>query len=316
MGRNDDWLQMEDLVEIYIRKWIDTSIQPIAIVQLAHGMAEHIERYDEFASFLLKHRIFVIGNDHRGHGKTGEKAKLFGYFADENGFDRATKDLYQITNYIRTLFPKIPLFLMGHSMGSFLVRRYIQQYSDMVQGVILSGTAGNPGIPGKLGQLVAKWEMIKHGKKAPSPVLDQLIFGSYNKPFPNESTKFAWLSRNEEEVAKYLTDPYCGFVCTSGFYFDLLTGLATIHQNARIEQIRKDLPMLFISGKKDPVGANGKGVQKAIKQYKRNGIENIETIFYEEGRHEVLMELNKNEVYDDIYQWLSKQIETVKTDQS
>lgn len=303
MEKQQFWLQMDDGMDISVQKWFHEKT-PKAILQLSHGMAEHIERYDHFARFLTEKDIFVYGNDHRGHGKTGDKAGIFGYFSDENGFERVTDDLLKVTEKIKSEFPAVPIILFGHSMGSFLVRRYIQKYPNQVQGVIISGTGGNPGLAGKVGKMWAQWESKKNGRDHSSPTMDRLIFGSYNKGFENGKSKFAWLTRDEQVVEAYLKDPYCGFVCTSGFFVDLLSGLETIHKDEEIQKINKALPVYIFSGAKDPVGAKTFGVKSVIHQYKKNGIHNLEYRFYDNGRHEMLNEINKEEVFQDIYNWL------------
>ncbi|MBS4197807.1 alpha/beta hydrolase [Lederbergia citri] len=300
------WIKMDDGVEIHVKKWVEPDAQPVAILQLAHGMAEHIDRYNGFAEHLVQNGIFVYGNDHRGHGETGEKAGTVGFFADENGFDRVVDDLYGINQSIHHEYPDIPIFLMGHSMGSFLVRRFIQKYSSSVEGVILSGTAGSPGIAGKLGKLIAKWESRLKGPKAPSPFLDRLSFGSFNKSIQNPNTTFDWLSRDSNEVEKYINDPHCGFVCSSGFFYDLFDGLEKIHDSKLNQSIRKDLPILFFSGDKDPVG--GSKVVEVIKQYREMGLLNIDSTFLKDGRHEMLNETNKYEVYQLVLKWITKQL--------
>ncbi|MBS4202442.1 lysophospholipase [Bacillus sp. FJAT-49732] len=306
MKASINWLQMDDGVEIYVKRWNETDAQPIAIIQLAHGMAEHIDRYNEFAEHLVENGIFVYGNDHRGHGHTGEKAGFVGFFAEENGFDRVVEDLYIINQSIHHEYPKIPIFLMGHSMGSFLVRRFIQKYSSSVHGVVLSGTAGSPGLAGKLGKLMAKWEGRIKSPTTPSPFLDRLSFGSFNKRIQNPKTPFDWLSRNHNEVEKYINDPHCGFVCSSGFFYDLFEGLEKIHDPNLNQYISKNMPMLFFSGDQDPVGGNK--VLKVIQQYKDIGLLNIDSTFFEDGRHEMLNEINKDEVYRLVQQWIIKQL--------
>lgn len=309
MERTFDWIKTDHNVDLYVRKWIIPDVQPTAIVQLSHGMAEHIERYDTFANFLLQKGIYVYGNDHRGHGQTGKKAGLHGFFAEENGFEQVVDDLYAVNEFIRREYPNVPIFLMGHSMGSFLARRYIQKYSHSIRGVIISGTGGNPGIAGKLGKVIAKREIRKAGVKSPSPLLNRLSFGSFNKGVVNPKTDFDWLSSDPIEVNKYINDPLCGFICSSGYFFDLFTGLEKIHNNQLIQQIPKDLPIFIFSGEKDPVGGNTKGVQKVIQQYKQNGLENVDYMFFKDGRHEMLNETNKEEVFHTVYDWLSKQLE-------
>jgi alpha-beta hydrolase superfamily lysophospholipase len=171
------WITMDDQVELYVKRWImEEETQPRAILQLSHGMAEHIERYDDFARFLVSKGIFVFGNDHRGHGHTGEKAELYGFFSEDDGFERVVDDLYEINKQIQKEYPNVPIFLMGHSLGSFLARRYIQKYADSINGVIISGTGGNPGLAGKLGKWIAKSEIRKKGLKTPSPLLKSPFF--------------------------------------------------------------------------------------------------------------------------------------------
>ncbi|MGE8205072.1 alpha/beta hydrolase [Heyndrickxia sp. NPDC080065] len=303
------FLKMDDQVEVFVKKWENLNEQPNAIVQLSHGMAEHIERYDDFAKFLVQHNIFVYGNDHRGHGRTGEKAGLFGFFSEQEGFERAVDDLYAVNLLIQKEYKDVPIILLGHSMGSFLARRYIQRYGESITGVIISGTGGNPGLTGKLGKQIAKREIRKHGLKTPSPLLNRLSFGSYNKHFSNLKTEFDWLSSDPDEVEKYMNDPLCGFVCSAGYFYDLLKGLEMIHDNRLIQNIPKELPIFIFSGTEDPVGGYSKGVQKVIQQYKRNGLENIESKFFTDGRHEMLNEKNKIDVYHLIFHWITRQLE-------
>ncbi|WP_017755150.1 alpha/beta hydrolase [Calidifontibacillus oryziterrae] len=308
MREENRWLTMSDGEEIYIKSWFEDDIIPKAIVQLSHGMAEHIERYEAFANELVENHIFVYGNDHRGHGKTGEKQGLLGFFAEKNGFERAVEDLNEVNQFIKDKHPDIPIFLLGHSMGSFLVRRYIQRFQDNVNGAIISGTAGNPGFLGKIGKQIAKAQIRKLGKKEKSPLLNKMTFGNYNKKIANVETEFDWLSRDRNEVKKYNDDPLCGFIPTAGFFYDLLTGLEIIHQDNEVKNINKQLPILFFSGEHDPVGNHTKGVVEVIKQYKNHGIQHIEYIFYKEGRHEMLNEVNRVEVTGHIINWIEKQL--------
>ncbi|UII57079.1 lysophospholipase [Cytobacillus spongiae] len=302
------WLEMSDGHEVFVSYWYQEGLKPKAIVQIAHGMAEHIERYHEFANFLVSHGIFVYGNDHRGHGKTGEKAGILGFFAEENGFERAVDDLKEINSYIKHASPQVPVFIMGHSMGSFLVRRFIQRYEQSVSGVILSGTGGNPGFLGKLGKLVANSQIRKHGKRTESPLMNQLSFGNFNKRFSDGSSEFNWLTRDAKEMQKYIDDPLCGFIATAGFYSDLMTGLERIHHNQEVRKIDKELPFFIFSGDQDPVGKDTKGVKQVIDQYTKHGIHQIEYKYYYEGRHEMLNELNREEVMRDILEWLEKRL--------
>ncbi|MRH42049.1 alpha/beta fold hydrolase [Aquibacillus halophilus] len=304
-----EWIETIDKEKIYMQKWTNHSISPKAIIQIAHGMAEHIKRYQEFSDFLIDNKIFVYGNDHRGHGKTGENKGMMGYFAEEQGFEKAVDDLYQITKQIKQEFPNVPVILFGHSMGSFLARRYIQKY-NVLDGVILSGTGYNPSIVTTFGKKIAKREVRKKGNSTPSLLLNRLAFGAFNKKFPNTETKFDWLSRDKEQVKLYIDDPHSGFVPSASFFYDLFDGLQMIIDDQLIEQISKDLPILFISGDKDPVGNQTTGVKKVIAQYSKHGIDNMESIFYKDGRHEMLNETNREEVFQDILNWINQTIET------
>lgn len=294
------WLSVADGTDIYVKKWHNTTIKPRAIVQLSHGMVEHINRYNDFANFLLKNHIFVYGNDHRGHGNTGEKQGQLGYLSDQNGFAKITEDLHEITKLIKKEFPDTPLFLFGHSMGSFLARHYVQNYSEAIDGLILSGTGFFPTVTSLSGKALAS---ILPAKKE-SKLMNTLAFGTYNKKIANQKTSFDWLSRNQDAVKQYIDDPHAGYVPTARFFYDLMSGFSQIQHKKFNKNIHKDLSILFISGDADPVGNYSKGVWKVAKDYDQTGISNIKVHLFEDGRHELLHELNKEEVYRTIYNWI------------
>lgn len=297
----------KDRTSIYVNKWTpNEATKPKAIVQIAHGMAEHIERYSDYAKALTNEGYIVYGNDHRGHGKTAGSNENLGFFADENGWDLVVEDMHELTNIIKIENPKLPIFLFGHSMGSFLSRTYMQRYGKDVNGVILSGTGGNSGLLGNVGILLAKREIKKNGKRFRSKKMDKLSFGSFNNAFKPNRTGFDWLSRDTKAVDKYIEDPLCGQIFTTGFFYDMLYGLKKLMKKKYIKKTPKDLPIFFISGDKDPVGKNTKGVYQAIKTYKKIGIKDISYKFYKDSRHEILNEINKEEVYNDIIEWLNK----------
>lgn len=307
MEMNNFILKSKDEMNIYVNKWIlKNNIKPKAVVQIAHGMAEHIDRYNSFSKALTNEGYIVYGNDHRGHGKTAGSPENLGYFADDNGWNLVVEDMHELTKVIRKEYAGLPVFLIGHSMGSFLSRSYIQRYGNDINGVILSGTGGNTGILGNVGIFLAGHEMKKMGKRFRSKKLDKLSFGSFNKTFKPNRTNFDWLSRDAEEVNKYIEDKLCGEIFTAGFFYDMLSGLRDLNKKENIRKIPKELPIYFISGDKDPVGKNTKGVLQAINSYKKVGIYDISYKFYKDARHEILNELNKEEVYIDIIEWLDK----------
>lgn len=296
------WMQTKDHVAIYVKKWYKEAQQPKAIIQIAHGMVEHIQRYDDFAQYLVTQNIFVYGNDHRGHGKTGERHGLFGFLASEDGFTKTVDDLYEVTKQIKQDYPDAPLFLFGHSMGSFLTRKYIQNHSAEINGVIFSGTGFYSTLTTQLGKAVARILPPKEKSK----LMNHLAFGAYNKKITGRKTSFDWLTRDKEAVQKYIDDPHTGFIPTGRFFYDLMTGLSQIHNQTKNEAIRNDLPMLIISGGADPVGDYAKGIWKTAHLYEQAGLLKITTMLFENGRHELLNERNKEEVYIAIYQWVLK----------
>lgn len=298
------WLESVDDVQIYVEKWFNPEKQPKAIVQVAHGMVEHFQRYHAFAQHLVDQDIFVYGNDHRGHGKTGQKQGIMGYFSEKDGFDKATDDLLLVTRKIQEEFPDKPIILLGHSMGSFLARNYIQEHSELINGVILSGTGFYPSLTTAVGKSVAA--RLKPREK--SPLMNRLAFGAFNRKIDKPKTPFDWLTRDESIVTAYMQDRFAGYIPTARFFVDLMTGLQYIHNPKRNAKIRKDLPILFISGDADPVGNYAKGIWKTASMYKQLGMENITTTLFEGARHEVLNEVNKMEVYEVICRWIARNL--------
>lgn len=295
-----------DGTKIFAYKWLPAGTTKVrAAVQISHGMAEHAARYERFAKKLTAAGYAVYANDHRGHGKTAGSLENLGYLADEEGWDRVVDDMHVLTGLIRKENKKAPIFLFGHSMGSFLSRQYAMLHGGELKGLILSGTAGDPGLLGKIGLFLAKREAAKKGKKTKSPMLDGLSFGSYNKAFRPNRTKFDWLSRDTVEVDKYVADPYCGNVFTAGFFCDMLGGLAYINNRDNIRKIPRDLPVFLSSGSQDPVGANTKGVLQVYNSYVSAGIKDVTYRFYQGARHETLNETNREEVFADVVAWLN-----------
>ena len=296
-----------DNKQIHIYEWIPENEADVkGVLQIAHGMAEHAARYDDFALFLNKQGYAVFANDHKGHGKTAGSVENLGYFADKDGFQQVVSDMRSLTEKINERFPGKPVFLMGHSMGSFLARYYSIEDSSKLKGLILSGTAGHPGVLGQVGKMLTKIIIAFSGKKSPSPLMTKLSFGAYNNQFKPNRTDYDWLSRDENEVDKYVNDPFCGTVFSVGFYNDLLGGLLQVNNEAEIAKTDKKLPIYLISGGKDPVSENGKGIKELNEKYKKAGITDVEMKLYADARHEILNETNKEDVYNDILDWLNR----------
>ncbi|MBW9148842.1 lysophospholipase [Clostridium sp. CM028] len=293
-------------LEIFVYKWLpNVNVQIKGIVQIAHGMAETAARYENFASALTNDGFIVYANDHRGHGKTAGEVRKLGELG-ENGFNSMVENMHELNEKIKEENPNLPIFLFGHSMGSFLTQRYICLYGSGLKGAIISGSCGKQGIIIEIARLIAKREIKKNGKIAKSKKLDRLSFGRYNNSFKPNRTAFDWLSRDNKQVDKYIDDPFCGTVFTTGFFYDFLGGLKGIADDKEIKNIPKDLPIYIFSGDKDPVGKNGKGVLKLVKTYKRHGIKDLTYKLYKNGRHEMLNETNKEEVIVDVIRWIKE----------
>ena len=284
----------------YATSWVIDN--PKAIVVISHGMAEHAERYDDFARFLNNNNYSVYAIHHIGHGDAIKDIK--GHF-EKGDFDKCVDNLRSLITDIRKEI-KAPLYLLGHSMGSFMAQSFIQKYPYDIDGVILSGSA-KTGALHKMGSFVAHLLFAFTNQKAQNNFLDKVAFGSYNKRFEPQRTKFDWLSRDNAIVDKYIEDDLCGYVCTTGFYKAFFKGMTSLNKN--VDEIRKDLPIYIFSGEEDPVGNYGEDVINLCHNYLNHGIYDVEIKLYEGGRHEMLNETNKDEVYNDVLIWLDKHVE-------
>lgn len=289
---------------IYAQKWIDKKMQPRGVIQLVHGMQEHIGRYEEFANILATHGFIVVAHDHLGHGHTAETEEELGYFTKKDGWNRLADDIHILQNKIRKEYPNIPYIIFGHSMGSLVVRTYLTKYDDEISGAILSGTSGQ-----KLGliagQMLTKLIILVKGEKYRSSLLEYLITGSFNKKFKPNRTKADWTTRNEEIVDKYQKDPLCGKNFTASSYLELLKGTYYLSKQKNINKTAK-IPIYIFSGDKDPVGGMGKGVIKVYNMLKKAGLTNVTIRLFQNGRHEMLNEINKDEVYFYLLKWIDE----------
>lgn len=279
--------------------------QPIGILQIAHGMVEFIDRYDDFAEYLAGRGYVVVGNDHLGHGASVGSKEDWGYFAAENGADCVLEDMHRLTVMTKESYPDVPYFLLGHSMGSFFTRKYLCAFGGEISGAIISGTGWQPPIVLGLGKTLARVLAVFHGWHYRSALIDKMSFGGMNKPFEPAATERDWLTRDEAIVRKYLDDERNNFVFTLNGYFNLFDTISFVQKKKNLAKMPKALPVLFISGGKDPVGNAGEGVARVSSRFIRAGMQNVSTILYPEYRHEILNELGKEFVYNDIIQWIT-----------
>lgn len=301
------YVTLSDGKRAFYYRWDVEQGEPRAAVQVVHGMAEHGARYDELARHLAQAGCVVYAQDLRGHGKTAEDASELGWFADQLGWDRAAEDLREFAEKITREQPGIPLFLLGHSMGSFLARTAMISFPGLYQGVLLSGTGGDPGPAGVVGSWIARRHIRRYGPRHPDKVLDRLSFGSFNRPFKPARTPFDWLSRDEAEVDAYIADPLCGCICSSAFFRDLLSGLKFIHRREHIDRIPKDMPVLLFSGEQDPVGKRGKEVRKTADLFRQAGLQDVTLQLFPDARHELFHELNRGEAAELVSRWILDQ---------
>lgn len=273
--------------------------EPKAIVQLLHGMAEHIDRYGRMARALNRAGYLVCGRNHRGHGPGAE---TLGYFADENGWEVILNDAREVSLDIKKQYPGLPFILLGHSMGSFLARAYAIRYGKELDGLVLSGTGYFPRSVCAPGRLLA----LLSPPKKPANLVNGIAFSGNNKPFAPGRTGFEWLSRDEKEVDKYVADPLCGFTFTGRAFADFFGGLIALTREKDLLAMPKDLPVYFMSGGRDPVGQMGTGVKRVAEQFKNAGLRDITVKLYEGARHELFNETNREEATADLIHWLNE----------
>lgn len=299
---------------IHAIKWIPEG-QPVALLQIIHGMQEYIDRYDEFARYLAEKGILVMGNDHLGHGKSVSGNGTFGFFCKDDPATVLVRDAHRLKKTVQEEYPGVPVFILGHSFGSFVAREYITRYGTGIQGAIIQGTAYMPtGTINSLTSLVNFMQVIM-GTKYRSTMINNMAFKGYLKRIPNPRTKFDWLSHNEESIDKYIADPADNFVFTLNGFSTMAELLRRVQDKDKMEDIPKKLPILITAGKEDPVGDYGEAPKKLFDIYKKQlQIENVELKLYDGMRHELQQEIGREQVFADQYEWLKKVIDRVSKD--
>ena len=292
--------------QIHACRWMP-DCEPLAVLQIVHGIAEFVERYDDFANYLCSLGYVVVAEDHMGHGQSIAGGSTQGYF--HGGWFAAVDDTYKLMQDTMAQYPGLPYVLFGHSMGSFMARTILAKYPDSgISAAIICGTGWQPKFA--LPALIKVVEGIckKTGEENPSQMLQNMIFGGYNKKIPDARTATDWLTRDEAIVDAYNAHPLCGFVPACGLLRDMMKGIYYVERKKNLENMKKHLPVFFIAGTEDPVGPYGAGVEQAAKEFKKAGMVNVALKLYPDCRHEILNELNKQEVYTDISHWLAPYI--------
>lgn len=304
--KEDRWYPSKGAGQIHVCAWLPEG-EVRAVVQIVHGIAEFAERYDDFAKYLNQQGLAVVAEDHMGHGQSINNGGIQGYF--HGGWFTAVEDTVQLTKDTVAQYPDVPYILFGHSMGSFMARTILCKYPELpLKAAIICGTGWQPTFA--LPALIRVVEGIcqKTGETVPSEKLQNLVFGSYNRKVEHPRTPFDWICRDRKVVDAYIAHPLCGFTATCGLLRELMKGIYYIQQPRNLQNMCKDLPVFFIAGGDDPVGNYGKGVRQAAQAFQKAGMKDVSVRIYPLCRHEILNEINKIEIYEDVLQWIETQI--------
>lgn len=293
--------------KIHAVRWIPEG-KVICILQVVHGMAEYVERYEETARYFAEKGILVTGEDHLGHGKSVAAGGTYGYFCEQDPATVVVRDVHRLKKMTQEDYPGIPYIILGHSMGSFILRNYLFRYGSGIQGAIVCGTGTKPQGLVRVCRAMAAVQGAFLGQKHVARLMDKLAFGSYNKMVGGSRKAPDWLCRDEKVVDAYVADPLCGFTFTVNGFRTLFELLYRLNRKENLAQMPGELPVLFIAGEKDPVGDMGEGVRKAFASFEQAGMKHISLKLYPEDRHELLNEMDKYKVYEDIYPWIVDRI--------
>ncbi len=303
MTHDTFWLDANDRTGLFVNQWLPEG-KPKAIVLLAHGMAEHSGRYARLGAALCAAGFGLYAHDQRGHGKTAERGTL-GHYADNDGWCAVVSDVASLNQHIGQAQPGVPIFLLGHSMGSYIAQAYLLHHSASLHGAILSASNFQPVALYRSASLIARFERWRQGPKGRSALIEWLSFGSFNKAFKPNRTAYDWLSRDPAQVDAYAHDPLCGFRCTNQLWIDLLGGLQQISKASNLAQIDPALPLLVMGGACDPV-SEGKRLEVLANALRNAGNRNVQLTVYPQARHELFNEIHRDEVTADVIAWLNQ----------
>lgn len=295
--------------KLHAIKWIPETEKPICILQIVHGMSEYIDRYDVFARFMAKKGILVVGDDHLGHGLSVKEGEIRGYFCKEDAATVLVRDEHRLKKMMQEQYPGIPYIILGHSMGSFILRNYLMRYGSGIDGAVIMGTGMQP-----RRQVIFAWMLatvlgIFAGPKHVCVWLDRILFDVCDRGLqagPEDSG--SWVSVNPENVKAYRQDPMCQFVFTANGFQTLMKLIWNLYDTEKLRQMPKNLPILFVSGQEDPVGDYGRAVEKVFRSFEELGMEQVQLKLYPGDRHEILNEADREDVYGDIYRFILQNV--------
>lgn len=299
----------DNVSKIHAVKWIPEIEKPICILQIIHGMAEYAERYEDFALSMAQKGLLVVAEDHMGHGKSISEGGVKGYLCKRDAATVIVRDCHRLKKMMQEKYPGVPYIILGHSMGSFIIRNYLCRYGTGIQGAVIGGT----GMPAwgllELGRGLTAILDWCGGSKKPSRLLDRMTFGAYNKRIENRRTAMDWLSRDEKIVDAYIADPLCGFTFTVNGFRAMFELIHRLYKKENLEKMPKELPILFVAGEEDPLGNYGKDVEAVYQSFLDMGMRNVKRKLYQGDRHEIFNEIDKQQVYEDVYLWILSVIE-------
>lgn len=278
------------------------------VIQIVHGMAEYVERYEEFARFMTDRGFVVTGEDHMGHGKSVAEGGKYGYFCERNPATVLIRDVHRLKKATKELYPDVPYVILGQSMGSFIVRNYLFRYGTGVDGAVIMGTGMKPKSVLVMSRMLVAVQKTILGSKRQGRLIDEIAFGNYNDHIFEPKTSYDWLTRDDEKVKQYIEDPLCGFVFTLNGFSALFELIFRLYRPENLGRMPKGLPIFLMSGDEDPVGEYGKGVRKTYISLRAVGLEDIKVKLYEGARHELLNETNREAVMQDICNWLEEKV--------
>ena len=303
------FLSTDGKTQLHGMRWEPEGGSVRAVLQICHGVAEHIARYDAFARYLNGLGIAVVGHDHLGHGLSLPEGGIPVYFGEGNTWNTVVDDIYVLHQRIRLWYPDVPLCIMGHSMGSFLTRTYLIRYPGTVKAAVIMGTGWQPKAVIAGGMSVAKAVGAVVGENGTSDLVTNLAFGAYNKLFAPNRTSCDWLSADEDNVDAYMADPLCGADATVGLFRQMLSGIRFNQRLSNLRQMDPRIPVLFVAGEKDPVGDCGNGVRRTYQEFRHAGVQDCTLKLYPGLRHEILNEkAQQQQIFEDIGQWLTSKL--------
>ena len=292
---------------IHAVEWVPEG-QPKAILQISHGVTEHMLRYKEMAEYFTQRGFVVVGNDHLGHGISiaGDAEPM--YFGPEDSWLWVQRDMYTCMKMTKKKYPNLPYVLLGFSLGSFVVRTFLIRHPGKVDGAILAGTGQSPALSLILAKWIAKKEGRKAGEEHSTPMIHKLTFETYNQHFKPNRTDYDWLCASESELDAYIADPLRGEDMSAGLFREMLNGMMYTGDLKMQKKMDKDVPILLVSGDQDPVGDCGKGVERTCRSFQKAGIKDVNKILYPGLRHDIFHEDNRKDVFDDVYMWIEEKV--------